>query len=292
MGNMKHGCVLGCFLIGILGCDPAPVVPPAEALVAPVAIGTAFDRVQVGSISGVVRWQGAIPTTAPFRAGGYFADGHIIPGPIIRENPNVPRVDHRTRAVQGAVVFLRGVDAKKSRPWDLPPVQVEMRDLRLHIRQGATDSSFGFVRQGDRVTAVSRDRAFHVLWLRGAAFCSIPLPDPDQPLERPLVQPGIVELSSGAGYPWMRAYLFVSDHPYYARTDERGQFQFDQVPPGKYEVVCWMPNWRIVDRARDPESAVVLRVRYASPMESTATVEVQTAASSRVQLTVAERAFH
>ena len=50
-----------------------------------------------------------------------------------------------------------------------------------------------------------------------------------------------VELTSGAGHYWMRAYLMVAEHPYYALTNADGRFVLPQVPPGRYEIVCWLP---------------------------------------------------
>ena len=40
-------------------------------------------------------------------------------------------------------------------------------------------------------------------------------------------------------HPWMKAYVSVFDHPYFAVTDDSGKYQIDNVPPGKYEVVAW-----------------------------------------------------
>ena len=40
-------------------------------------------------------------------------------------------------------------------------------------------------------------------------------------------------------HPWMKAYVSVFDHPYFAVTDDTGRYQIDNVPPGKYEVVAW-----------------------------------------------------
>jgi hypothetical protein len=38
---------------------------------------------------------------------------------------------------------------------------------------------------------------------------------------------------------WMRAYLGVVDHPYYAVTGADGSFQWSNVPPGEYTVAVW-----------------------------------------------------
>jgi hypothetical protein len=33
-------------------------------------------------------------------------------------------------------------------------------------------------------------------------------------------------------HPWMKAYMFVADHPYYAVTDEQGKFEIPNIPAG------------------------------------------------------------
>ena len=38
---------------------------------------------------------------------------------------------------------------------------------------------------------------------------------------------------------WMRAYLFVMEHPYFAVTDEQGRFVIKGLPPGEYELEAW-----------------------------------------------------
>lgn len=38
---------------------------------------------------------------------------------------------------------------------------------------------------------------------------------------------------------WMRAYIGVVEHPYYAVTDDAGQFTLDNLPPGDYVVEAW-----------------------------------------------------
>ncbi len=38
---------------------------------------------------------------------------------------------------------------------------------------------------------------------------------------------------------WMSAWLVVTDHPYYAITDENGSFKITDVPPGTYQLQYW-----------------------------------------------------
>lgn len=172
------------------------------------------------------------------------------------------------------MVFLRGVDAKIAKPWNLPPVHIEQRGLQFHVLQGEEDSRYGFVRRGDAIEMVSHDPYFHALHLGGASFLTLMFPDPDRPLARSLNEKGVVELTSAAGYYWMRADLFVDDHPYYARTDKEGCFFVEQVPPGQYEVVCWMPNWQEARHERDPESGVITRLFFQQPVTLVQKVEL------------------
>lgn len=40
-------------------------------------------------------------------------------------------------------------------------------------------------------------------------------------------------------HPWMVAHLFVMDHPYFAVTDEAGQFRIPNAPAGEYTLSAW-----------------------------------------------------
>ena len=40
-------------------------------------------------------------------------------------------------------------------------------------------------------------------------------------------------------HPWMKAWMMVSAHPYFAVTDENGYYKIDNVPAGNYEIVFW-----------------------------------------------------
>lgn len=41
---------------------------------------------------------------------------------------------------------------------------------------------------------------------------------------------------------WMRGWVVVADHPFYAVTNERGEFVLDGVPPGKYILQVWQES--------------------------------------------------
>ncbi len=40
-------------------------------------------------------------------------------------------------------------------------------------------------------------------------------------------------------HPWMKSYIVLQKHPYYALSDDSGSFQLTDVPPGQYELELW-----------------------------------------------------
>jgi len=231
----------------------------------PCCAASRFDAEAAGCIQGRVVWAGDPPCAAPFpyRLPPRLSDESYS---LLRANPFVPAIDSSSRGVAGAVVYLRGVDPRKARPWDHPRVTVEQRDLQLHVLQGSREGRVGFVRRGDAIDMASREGRFHSLHAQGSAWFTLAFPDADRPLARVLDETGAIELTSGAGYYWMRAYLLVDDHPYYALTDAEGRFVLPRVPPDRYEIVCWLPNWRAIGHDRDPYSGRVMRLNFAPPL--------------------------
>ena len=45
-------------------------------------------------------------------------------------------------------------------------------------------------------------------------------------------------------HPWMKSWMLVSDHPYFAVTDAEGNFSIEGIPAGTYEVVCWQEKFK------------------------------------------------
>ncbi len=270
----RVSCCLALFALALLsGCDDSP--PPSEKPAEPPSeIGRDFDSATAGTIRGQVVWEGASPEVPPYRAPVSPAGEQRGGSRFLWPNPNAPKIDPHTKAVAGAVVFLRGVDPRQARPWDYPPVRVELRDYRIHVRQGENDGPSGFVRRGDSITMVSAQDRFHSLQLRGAALLARTFADRDRPCTQCLDRAGVVEMMSGCGYFWMRGWLFVDDHPYYTHTDAEGRFSLPHVPPGQYELVCWLPDWHEAGRELDADTVLICRLTFRPAVEIAQTVRL------------------
>jgi hypothetical protein len=193
--------------------------------------------------------------------------------------------------VAQAVIFLRGVDPLKGHQWDHPPVRIDLRGLKMTLFQGDQRVHAGFVRRGEHISMTSHDKPYHSVHAAGADYFTFTLAEPDRPRLRRLERNGLVEFSSASGCYWMRGYLFVDDHPYYTRSDSEGRFRLEHVPAGRYQLVCWLPNWNITRQERDPESCLVNRVLLANPLEQQRTVVVERGVACSVDFTASMAAF-
>lgn len=238
-------------------------------------------------ITGRVCWRGEVPRCPPFEAQGPGHDGKWRT--TIVRNPFAPVIDSKSKAVAGAVVFLEAVPPERSRPWDHGAVQVVAAEHAFEVKQGdGPPQRVGFVRRGDQVIIDSARAGFESVVARGAAFFSLPFPLPNDPLRRKLTKPGIVEITSGAGRFWLRAHLFVTEHPYYCRTDAAGRFTLAQVPPGEYRLICWLPNPKVVQRDRDPNMGQVIRHQHAPAFQRYQVVEVAPRTAMHVEFRIGE----
>jgi plastocyanin len=49
-------------------------------------------------------------------------------------------------------------------------------------------------------------------------------------------------------HPWMRAWVVVAEHPFYAVTNDRGEFALESVPPGTYTLQVWHESLGVVKK--------------------------------------------
>ncbi len=277
-----HGCRHAPLLLlaVLVGCH-AQAAPDVQRSIAPsTELAATFDAAQTGTLTGTVLWNGEVPRLPPLH---FFATPTLVGS--THPHPHLPQVDSATGGLRGAIVYLRGLDLRRCRPWYHGPVRVNHQQRELAIVQDGQAHATGFVRRGSEIEVVNRDTDFHSLRGRGAAFFCLPLADTDVISRRRMEPTGVIELSSAAGFYWMHAHLFVDEHPYYCRTDGQGRFALEQVPAGTYEVVCWLPHWHVLRRERDPETGLITRLVLAPPREQRQTIHIAAGQTSRTDFT-------
>ena len=242
----------------------------------------------VSTVSGRVRWEGDRPQIPAFRF------PYLKPGQFSwqeRINPLAPHIGQKS-GVRQAIVWLRGENVRTSKPWPHGAPRIELHDTQIYGSQdGQNDLTTIIVQRGQDVEMVSHERVVQSLRARGANFFTLQFPDCDTPLSRSFDEPGFVELTSASNQFWARAFAFVVDHPYVTRTDADGRFILTDVPPGEYEVVCWMPNYLMDRQENDPETMMIARQWYRQPIEMVRKISVHANQKIEVPFTLTESHF-
>ena len=202
---------------------------------------TAFAQYSVvtvtdgGTISGTVKWTGAKPqpVTLP------ITKNPDICAPNGQKTRDLERIIIASDgSVENAVVYLKGIS--KGKAMDLPEVRrsLDQKNCRYipHIM---------LVPKGDNLTMVSEDPILHNIHMTGVELYNIPFPIPNHPVKRPFPRPGETDLKCDAGHVWMNSVALTVDNPYYAVTDEHGNFKLTDVPAGTYTIEAWHESWHV-----------------------------------------------
>jgi hypothetical protein len=259
----------------VAGCQPSSVPPPSYLTSeSPLRRPSSFDMSKAVDFRGRVIWVGPKPVAAPIQ--GLLRVGETIENREF-ENPNVLRLSGDSDRVFGAVVFLEDVDPQNSCPWFHAPLQVRVDDTHIRTYQGRylEHTRIGIVRERTTVEFVATDHGSHVVSLRGADFFGMSLPEVGVPRRHRFDERGLVELSSGANRPWHRAYLWVTPHPYFALTNDQGEFELKMVPCGEYRIRAWHPNSEILSYDRDPNTGQITRIHFGPAFSSSRPIQVR-----------------
>jgi hypothetical protein len=222
-----------------------------------------------GTITGTVKWTGAPPKIPrlPITKNVEICD------PESQKTRDLERIviNPEGNGVANTVVFLRGVTRGKA--MDLPEARatLDQRTCRYtpHIL---------LVPQSGTLKIKSSDPVLHTVQMFGAATNNVPFPFQNQFIPVTLNRNGVVELKCNAGHVWMNANLLVVKHPYYAVTDEHGEFKLTDVPPGEYEIVAWHEGWQILSEAKVLDVGAQVEVKrpiYSTPVTWTKKVAVK-----------------
>jgi hypothetical protein len=76
---------------------------------------------------------------------------------------------------------------------------------------------------------------------------NLALPRKDQVITKPARVAGLIAIKCDA-HSWMRAYVYVSDHPYVAITDANGNFEIKDMLPGKYKITIWHEGFGEIEK--------------------------------------------
>lgn len=84
---------------------------------------------------------------------------------------------------------------------------------------------------------------FHVNAIRGDAFNPLIAANDQQGVKHEFKKADVLPVPVTCDiHPWMKANLLVLDHPYGAASNEKGEFEIADIPPGKYDFKVWQES--------------------------------------------------
>jgi plastocyanin len=200
--------------------------PQQQTAIIPVA-----DPATAASLSGQVTFDGALPAAEVIRMDGDPKCATLTQGEK-RHTEDIVSNDGKTLAN----VFVYVKDGLPPRFYSIPtePVVLDQQKCRYVPRVVG-------VQVGQALEILNSDPLLHNVRAEGAINQPFDLGQPLQGIKttrtfttREVMIPVKCQVHS-----WMRGYIGVLEHPYFAVTDANGRFSIPQLPPGTYTIEAW-----------------------------------------------------
>ena len=222
---MKYRILLAA-LAALAACNrPAP---KPEIQAAPEYFKV--DPATAGSLRGAVRFEGK----------------RSAPKPILMDSEQACQELHRTSVLYEAVetgkngglakafVYIKSGLEGKTFPPPQTAVVLDQRGCQFIPRVVA-------LRAGQTLTVKNSDPVSHNIHPnpRNNRDWNQQQPPESPDLQRRFTRPEVMIPVKCNIHSWMKTWIGVLDHPYFAVTDRSGAFAFENLPPGEYTVAAW-----------------------------------------------------
>ena len=177
-----------------------------------------------GKVVGAVSVAGAVEKPKPLPV---FKSRSFCGASVANETLRVS-ADGRLR---NAAVMLRRVHN---------PTVVPAAKITLDNQQCAFTPHVQIAPVGSELLLKNSDPILHTVHARlgQETLFNVGLPKWRQVSKR-LDRPGVIQINCDVLHTWMSAVIIITDSPYYFVTNDRGEFVFDGVTPGAYDIEIW-----------------------------------------------------
>ena len=217
---------------------------------------TPLDLTRVGTLSGTVFFDGPAPDSSQLQLGGWTECAAQHDGPVSAADVLV--TDGR---LQNALVYIEGGLGERVFAVPERPVVSDQQGCRFlpRILAAQVDQPIRFLNSDPLAHNV------HGLPTRSRQWnFSLGLKGTSRTLSVGAKEVGIEIKCDIHG--WMRSYLGVFDHPYFALSAADGSFTLADVPPGQYIVAAWHERfgWRSQSVVLEERGEEIVAFRFST----------------------------
>jgi len=229
-----HLATLALMIIVLAGCSGTATKAPETAK--PAAAAPVYFKVDpgtAGTLKGTVKYQGRKPARKAIDMSGDPACVEAHHGKAYDES----LVVNSNGTLANVFVYVkRGLEGKT---FEVPttPVTIDQRGCWFRPR------IIG-IQTGQALEVTNSDPVTHNIhplaqvnreWNHSQG-------QGDAPLSRKFIKPEVMIRVKCNIHSWMRAYIGVLDHPYFAVTGSDGAYEIKNLPPGDYVIEAWQEN--------------------------------------------------
>ena len=209
----------------VSACNNRPETPP------PAAAEPAVDAAVAAALSGRVSFDGTLPAPEVIRMDG---DPKCVTAAQGEERRTELFVSDDGKSLGNVFIYVKEGLPQRMYPVPAAPVVLDQQKCRYVPRVVG-------VQVGQAVEIRNSDPLLHNVHGEGAVNQPFDFGQPLQGIKtthrfttREVMVPVKCQVHS-----WMRGYIGVLEHPFFAVTDGSGRFTIPQLPPGTYTIEAW-----------------------------------------------------
>jgi len=222
--------------LALAGCGGGTEAPPAEqAASAPAAApSTPIDPATAATITGKIVFAGAKPTMPRIRMDAVPACTAANSAPVYSEEVVVN--DNGT--LRDVYVYVKEGLGDRSFPVPAEPVKLEQLGCtyKPHVLGIMTGQKFEITNDDPTNHNVHPLPTSNREWNQSQ-------PPGSSPIVQEFARPEVMIPVKCNVHPWMKAYVGVQRHPFFAVTGTDGTFTIQGLPPGDYVIEAWQEKY-------------------------------------------------
>jgi plastocyanin len=231
--HFRSACSVFALTAALFAVSCSKTVPPeAKTEAAPAAKPVYFkvDPATAGTVTGRILFTGKAPARKKIDMDEDPQCAKLHKGPVYDDAVAVGRKG----ALANAFVYIKtGLEGKKFEP-PSDPVVIDQHGCWFEPRVIGMQA-------GQQLKAVNSDPVTHNIHPRAKVNREWNQNQPEgaEPAVRKFNFPEVMIRVKCNIHAWMKAWIGVVDHPYFAVTGADGSFEFKNVPAGVYTVEAW-----------------------------------------------------